>query len=412
MYKRQVLGEIGVSQQTLITRACQRIASGEVAVAMVVGAEAKYRSLCASKAAGEAGETVQLEVEPDVLLLPEDELWSEVESAAGLGMPVGYYAIMDSALRYRQGLSPDEHRDQMAQMYARFSEIAAANPDAWSDHAVDAATIRDPSPGNRMLAFPYTKLHNSQWNVDQAAGLIFCSAGLAEELGIARNKWIFPRASAESNFMSAVASRGELGGCPGFRAAGEAVMAAAGISFDAIRLRELYSCFPYAVRSQLHEFGMAPGGDLSVTGGMTFGGGPLNNFVFQATAKMAQLLRQNPTETGLVTTVSGMLTKQACALWSAVPNPGGWSFADVTEQARAASDIREIVAQYSGAAVVAGYTVLYQGGDPWRAVAVFDLPDGARTVAYSEEPELMQSMQEQEYCGRQLSVANGQFRAG
>jgi acetyl-CoA C-acetyltransferase len=187
-----VLGEIGVSQQTLITRACQRIASGEVAVAMVVGAEAKYRSLCASKAAGEAGETVQLEVEPDVLLLPEDELWSEVESAAGLGMPVGYYAIMDSALRYRQGLSPDEHRDQMAQMYARFSEIAAANPDAWSDHALDAATIRDPSPGNRMLAFPYTKLHNSQWNVDQAAGLIFCSAGLAEELGIERSKWIFP----------------------------------------------------------------------------------------------------------------------------------------------------------------------------------------------------------------------------
>lgn len=407
-----VLGEIGVSQQTLITRACQRIASGEVAVAMVVGAEAKYRSLCASKAAGEAGETVQLEVEPDVLLLPEDELWSEVESAAGLGMPVGYYAIMDSALRYRQGLSPDEHRDQMAQMYARFSEIAAANPDAWSDHALDAATIRDPSPGNRMLAFPYTKLHNSQWNVDQAAGLIFCSAGLAEELGIERSKWIFPRASAESNFMSAVASRGELGGCPGFRAAGEAVMAAAGISFDAIRLRELYSCFPYAVRSQLHEFEMAPGGDLSVTGGMTFGGGPLNNFVFQATAKMAQLLRQNPTETGLVTTVSGMLTKQACALWSAVPNPGGWSFTDVTEQARAASDIREIVAQYSGAAVVAGYTVLYQGSDPWRAVAVLDLPDGARTVAYSEEPELMQSMQEQEYCGRQLSVANGQFSAG
>ena len=189
-------------------------------------------------------------------------------------------------------------------------------------------------------------------------------------------------------------------------------MAAAGISFDAIRLRELYSCFPYAVRSQLHEFGMAPGGDLSVTGGMTFGGGPLNNFVFQATAKMAQLLRQNPTETGLVTTVSGMLTKQACALWSATPNPGGWSFTDVTEQARAASDIREIVAHYSGAAVVAGYTVLYQGSDPWRAVAVFDLPDGARTVAYSEEPGLMQSMQELEFCGQRLSVANGQFSAG
>jgi acetyl-CoA C-acetyltransferase len=84
----------------------------------------------------------------------------------------------------------------------------------------------------------------------------------------------------------------------------------------------------------------------------------------------------------------------------------------VTDQARAASDIREIVADFRGAAMVAGYTVLYQGSDPWRAVAVFDLPGGARTVAYSEEPGLMQAMQEQEFCGRQLSLADGQFSAG
>ena len=50
---------------------------------------------------------------------PEDELWSQVESDAGLGMPVGYYAIMDSALRYKQGLTLEQHRDQMAAMYAR-----------------------------------------------------------------------------------------------------------------------------------------------------------------------------------------------------------------------------------------------------------------------------------------------------
>ena len=70
---------------------------------------------------------------------------------------------------------------------------------------------------------------------------------------------------------------------------------------------------------------------------MTFAGGPLNNFVFQATVKMAQLLRSQPDEVGLVTTVSGMLTKQACALWSAQPGADGWSYSDVTEQVRATS---------------------------------------------------------------------------
>ena len=126
------------------------------------------------------------------MLLPDAELWSEVESAAGLGMPVGYYAIMDSALRYKQGLSPDEHRDQMAAMYARFSEVAASNPDAWSEQEVDAKTIREHSSANRMLAFPYTKLHNSQWNVDQSAALILCSAAVAQELGIAAQQVDIP----------------------------------------------------------------------------------------------------------------------------------------------------------------------------------------------------------------------------
>ena len=185
---------------------------------------------------------------------------------------------MDSALRHRQGLSPDAHRDQMAQMYARYSEIAAANPDAWADEAVAAPFIREHSKGNRMLAFPYTKLHNSQWTVDQAAGLIFCSVAMAEELGIPRDKWVFPRASAESNFMSVVASRGDLGASPGFRFSGEAVSRLSGVDINSVRLRELYSCFPFAVRTQMQEFGMDDEGDVSVTGGMTFGGGPLNHF--------------------------------------------------------------------------------------------------------------------------------------
>ncbi len=264
-----VLGEIGVLQQTLMTRACQRISDGEIEIALVAGAEAKYRSLCALKTGGEVADTVQSEVEADTVLHPDSEMWSDVESATGLGMPVGFYAIIDSALRYKQGLSVDVHRDQMAEMYARFSEIAAQNPDAWVDQSVVPDFIRESSPKNRMLAFPYTKLHNSQWNVDQAAGLIFCSARVAQELEIPREKWIFPRASTESNFMSVVTARKDLGGSTGFRVAGKVAMAMADVSFDDIRLRELYSCFPSAVRVQLEEFGMKAEGDFSVTGAMT-----------------------------------------------------------------------------------------------------------------------------------------------
>lgn len=405
-----LLAEFGILQQSLLSRACHRIATGEAGVVLVTGGEARYRAVCASKAGEEAPETQQDNVEPDIILQPEEEMWASMETDSGLGMPVGYYAILDSALRFKQGLSLTEHRDQMARMYARLSQLAADNPDAWSDVAVPEAVIREHSAANRMLAFPYTRLHNSQWNVDQAAGLIFCSTQIAEELGIAREKWIYPRAFTESNFMSVVASRGDLGASPGFRIAGQVATNLAGVDFSQIRLCELYSCFPHAIRVQLEEFGMDPGRNFSVTGGMTFGGGPLNNFVFQAMVRMVKLLRQSPEETGLVTAVSGMLTKQACALWSATPGTNGWSSVDVTEEVQAASDVRELVANYGGEAKVAGYTVLYQGLDPWRAVAVLDLPDGRRTVAYSEDQQLIEQMLSQECCGSVYRVAGGKFQ--
>jgi acetyl-CoA C-acetyltransferase len=404
-----LLAEFGILQQGLFNRACERILQGDANILLITGGEARFREQTAARAGDEAPTTKQEGVEPDLTLRPAAEMMSGVESNAGLGMPVGFYAIMESALRYKQGLGIDEHRDQMAALYSRYSEIAAANPDAWSDEPVSAEHIREHSPKNRMLAFPYTKLHNSQWTVDQAAGLIFCSAAVAKELGIPREKWVFPVVSTESNFMSVMASRADLGSCEGFRFAGKRAMELADVDFNEVRLRELYSCFPFAVRAQQEEFGLTDKGDLSVTGGMTFGGGPLHNFVFQATVKMAQLLRENPGETGLVTTVSGMLTKQACGLWSTTPPAESWQVADVTEEVRAATTILEVVPDYAGEAVVAGYTVLYQGMDPWRAVAVFDLPDGKRTVAYNEDSELMDDMMAQECCGKTYRLAAGQF---
>ena len=404
-----VLAELGILQQSLITRACQRIGNGEAEVVLVVGAEAKYRALCAKISGHQAQETVQSDDSPDILMKPDAELWSEIESAAGLGMPVGYYAIMDSAARYKNGQGVGAHRDEMAQMYARFSEIAALNPDAWADEKVDASFIRQHSSANRMLAYPYTKLHNSQWNVDQGAGLIFCSAKVATQLGVERSKWVFPRASTEANFMSVVAARKELGANHGFRVAGRVASELAGVNFQNLKLREIYSCFPAAVRVQLDEFGMVNDGGLTVTGAMTFGGGPLNNFVFQATVKMAQLLRAQPDEVGLVTSVSGMLTKQACALWSAYPGEAPWAFSDVTAEVSRSSPLCDLIADYSGPGVVAGYTVLFQGDDPWRGVAVFDLPGGKRTVAYTQSTELMEQLMGEEQCGKQFLLDKGQF---
>ena len=169
-------------------------------------------------------------------------------------------------------------------MWAGFSNVAAANPNAWDRETRSADVIANADSRNRMLAYPYTKLHNSQWNVDQAAGLILCSVDAARRYGISEDRWVFPLAVTESNHMLPLSFRKELHRCPGFRIAGGRAKEIAKLDFDDGTHIELYSCFPSAVRVQTFELGLDLERQLTITGGMTFGGGPLNNFVIQAAA--------------------------------------------------------------------------------------------------------------------------------
>ena len=104
-----------------------------------------------------------------------------------------------------------------------------------------------------MLAFPYTKAHNSQWNVDQAAGLVFTSVETARAAGVPRERWIFPWSVAESNHMVVLGERRALHRAPGFAHAGARVLEHAGRKSDEIDHLELYSCFPSAIRVQCRD---------------------------------------------------------------------------------------------------------------------------------------------------------------
>ena len=404
-----VLAQIGILQQTLLADACERIARVEVEVAVVTGGEAKYRQLLGQIAGVEVSETSQENVAADLVLEPAAELWLEAETNAGLGMPVGFYAIMASALRATRGLSIDEDRDQVAAMYQRFSEIAVDNPHAWKREFIAAETIRNPGPKNPMLAFPYTKLHNTSWNVDQAAGLIFTSVAKAEELGIPRENWIFPLASTESNHIVPVSQREQLHGLPGARACAEKALAIGGLSPEDIDFWELYSCFPVAVEIYAREAAVPAGKDYTVTGGMPFSGGPLNNYVLQSTVKMVEILRAQPGSIGMLSSVSGMLTKQAYGLWSSEPGANGFIAADVTEEVKQQSPLKEVLPDYEGDGVIAGYTVLFHGDAPQRAIAVIDVAEGQRSVAFSDDENTMQAMMNDEFVGRSVNVASGRF---
>lgn len=386
-----VLADVGVLQQTLIGEACARIASGKSHTAVVAGADAGWRILRAQIAKQRATERIQDDA-PDVHLVPQSELRHPAERRAGMKMPVGLYAIMTSALRASRGWSVAEHRDRMAALGERCSRIAAANPHAWQRRAASAADIRDASDRNPMQAFPYTRLHCSTWNVDQAAALVFCSAARAAELGLDRKRWIYPVASTESNHMVTVSARATLHDCPGARIAGQAAVAALGLPASDIDLIDLYSCFPLATEVYAEALGLPLDRDLTVTGGMPYAGGPYNNYVLQATCRAAELLRAGRGRTALVSSVSGVLTKQGFGAWSTDAGRG-FTHLDLTGEVARQVRTLDVLDDYSGPGQIAGYTVLHERGqEPW-GVAVVTTQGGQRTVATTTDPTAIARMQ-------------------
>jgi acetyl-CoA C-acetyltransferase len=142
----------------------------------------------------------------------------------------------------------------------------------------------------------------------------------------------------------------------------------------------------------------------TVTGGMAFAGGPFNNFTYQATAAVVPRLREAPGQFGLVTTVSGLLTKPGLAVWAAEPPAAGALIADFAEEARLATPAREPTAAGSGPATVATYTVTYDGTDPVRAFVVADLEDGRRWIGTCHHPELLARGTTEELIGSTVVV--------
>jgi acetyl-CoA C-acetyltransferase len=287
------------------------------------------------------------------------------------------------------------------------SKVAAGNPHAWERTPVSFEDIRDAGEKNRMMALPYTKRHNSDWNVDQAAGLILCSVARARALGLSEEQWVYPLSAAESNHVVAISTRPSLHRSPGAAVAGRRALELAGVRAEEVEHLEIYSCFPAAVQVFARELGLSTDRPLTVTGGMAFAGGPLNNYVLQATVRMAEVLRGDPGSRGLITCVSGFLNKQGFAVWSTRPPAEGFGHADCTSEVAASAEGArlELVDDHEGPVTIASYTVVYQGEGPVEAIAICDLPDGRRTIGVTRNASLMSAMATEEFCGRSGEVA-------
>lgn len=408
-----VLAKIGVMQHSLIARACQAVQSGEATVALVVGGEAHYRHV----RAGGAGHSAPVTEQPDGTTPGEtlssaefdDNMSHPAEAAAGLAATPGYYSLIDSHWRAEHRRSPDEHRDAVAALYERFVQIAATNPHAVRTHPYSRGEIRDASPSNPMIAFPYTKLMITTWTVDQGCALVFATAATADAMGIPRSRWCFPVIAAESNHVVPVAARTRLHQPAAMRIIADAVRRHTGLEPAGADLFDLYSAFPVPALVGAEGLGISADRDLTVTGGMSFAGGPLNSYVFHAIATAAQELSDSHARSALISCVSGFYTKQAALVLSSDPPAKPFVVVDVSADVAKAEPRVPMAGNSTGDGTVVAYTVLFEDGHPERCVAVIDLLDGRRTVARNHDEQVMATAMETDLVGGPVSVAEGLF---
>ena len=416
----------GNNPQRMVNATALAIGRGELDVAVLVGADCVYTQAAARRHPDRPvlPWTVQPADTGPALPFGTDRRGStDAEEERGLDLPIHAFPLFENALRAESGRSLEGHRLHIGTLWSRFSEVAAGNPHAWLRDARTADEVATASEANRMIDYPYTKLLTANMQVDQGAAVILCSASAAEAAGVPRDRWIFPLAGADTEDHWFLSHRADFHSSPAIRLGGSSALSLAGVTIDQVAHLDLYSCFPSAVQIAAAELGLPdddPTRPLTVTGGLTFGGGPGNNYGTHALAAMAGTLRADPGSLGLATGLGWYMSSHSIGIFGTGPglapgagadaarlpdgtvveSAGGFSWAD-PQAAVGCLPQCSPDADAQGEVTVETYSVAYgREGSPERAVVACRTPEGRRAWANVTDPDHLAVLVTEEGCGR------------
>lgn len=425
----------GNTPQWLVNRAASDIANGALSVTVIAGAEA-IRSSRGRRAAGlPRDEGVELPEDP---VVGDDQPGiGPGELAIGLMAPVHVYPLFESVVAARAGHSAARHRTVIGDLLAPFTAVAARHPMAWFPQERTAAEIATPTPDNRVVAEPYTKLMTAFLGSDQGAALVVCSLAAAREAGV-EDRAVFVWSGAEAVDVRFPTARPDLGRSPAIAAAGRALFQAAStgsgpsVGIDDVALIDLYSCFPSAVELGAEALGLASDDarGLTVTGGLPYFGGPGNNYTTHSIATLTDLLREGSTGTGgastggpagagsptlgLATGLGWFVTKHALGLYGTGPPPGGFRRGDTTaDQAAIDASATEVALELESrtatpATVIAATVIRDHHGAATGAPVIARLLDGRHVAAAPADTDVLSALSEADVPGlvdAQIAVA-------
>ncbi|ALJ11844.1 acetyl-CoA acetyltransferase [Sphingopyxis macrogoltabida] len=371
-------GPNGDSPVMLLNEAANRIGAGESRIALVCGAEA-LRTAAARAAAQESGRRIDATREAAQRREPS------YAQQYGLVAPVDVYPLYENALRASLGQSFAEAQAESGMIWSLFSEVAAANPNAWLRKPVSADEVIAPSESNRPIAFPYNKLMVANASVNQGAAFIVTSVAEARRRGIAEDRWIYVGNGAAAHEPNSPLQRDRYDHSASMEVSIRRTLALNDVDPSGLDIVELYSCFPCIPKLARRIIDWPAERPATVFGGLTFGGGPIGNYMGHAIASMTDRLRVDG-GTGLLFANGGYATHNHSIVISSEPITAA-SFPrsyDYQEEADAMRDaIPALARDYLGDATIESYTILYRrDGLPKAGVVVARTPAGERTLAH------------------------------
>lgn len=378
-YRHQPRLPMGDSPIRLLNDAANRIAEGTSRIAAVVGAEALRTA--AQRAALAAGDKA---ADHNALRKRPRDFQPSYRDRYGLSAPVDLYPLYENATRAAWGQSLAEGQQESALIWSLFSQVAASNEGAWIRSPKSPEAILSTADGNRPIAFPYSKLMVANSSVNQGAGFLVTSLAAARERGVADDHIIYVGQGAAAYETDEILDRDSFSRSAGMQVSLNKALELNGMTVADLDHAELYSCFPCVPKMARRIIGWPADRPATVFGGLTFGGGPIANYMSHAVVGMVDRLRSGGGN-GLLFANGGFATYNHTIVISSRPLdaarlPAAYDFQDDAVKLRGSSP--PIDEHYRGPASVETYTVLYdREGAPRWGVIVGRSPTGARFLA-------------------------------
>ena len=280
-------GPNGDSPILLLNEAANRIARGEIRIAAVTGGEALRT---ASQRAALAAKTAVADQNPIRNLAKGRP--PGYRQVYGLSAPVDVYPLYENAGRAAYGQTLAEGQRESGEIWSRFSRVANETPAAWIHAPKTPDEVIEPTADNRPIAFPYTKLMVANSSVNQGAGFLVASLAEARRRGLAEARLIYVGMGAAAKEPPSILRRDRYNGSVSMETSINRTLALNGMTAQDFDFVELYSCFPCVPKMARRTLGWPVDRPATVFGGLTFGGGPIANYMSHAIVSMVEKLRR------------------------------------------------------------------------------------------------------------------------